>query len=1052
MYAYGLCRRWFLIVLMFGVWGCQADSESLTNSEYPPTDNWNNQGQDVYSSNMSDSSAGWSDAAGPWDPLSGGESDSTPQTWQQMSEESLFASVSVGGGESLELVRVRVTTHVEGLRTRTLVDHIFYNPHDSTLEGTFRYDLPMDSSVSYYSMFVGSADINSVEESIAPEFFGPDDQLTDMPDHELVPLDPETVAQGHDEEVWGELREGRIVRSVDARKTYEEVTRQQIDPALVEQVSPNSFEAKVFPIPPKGYNRVLIAYEQTLPRINDTLQYVFRLPSGDLDTLDFTLATSDDAIDSVQYVGNVDGVISVSNSEGRVFGLSLADESQGGMLAFNILPRDTTDEADILVGTNPIRGEDYFYARLHPNIEEPTSITEGPTHTIFVLDTSLSEHPERFTVDVHLLQAILENSPNLEKFNVLSFDVGARWLMDGWVENTAANRAALLDTLTGILLEGATDFSSALRLLADPPGTLEAGSQVDVMVLTDGIISWGDRSIDTMVQTLENSADYQARIFAYRTGIGADNMELFSALTRKGAIFNCLGIDSVPGCSTAHLSSGMVIESVDIEGAHGDEVAVEDLLIAGRQATLFPGAQLTIAGRLTSPGDANIRITGTRNGELVELVIPAALHPQGNLAPRAWAEIAVAQLVQTRDESLEDLAMALSQHYRIASGIASFLVLETDAEYDLYQLDDYTELYQDQAIASLVNDALAQLGDLWTTWDQLMGVFLNSNDISHILDIDDGNLVNEIVQHVSDDDLLLPVSVLDIPLVFKTDVPTNYAVNLTSEPTETALYRDEADRRIGNGEKGAAVRALSSVVENNPNSAEISRLVAYRLYGWDLAAEAAHALLNVLKRRPYEPQSYRDLANALWLERPGLAAMLFEAILAGEWHPRFGLLKMVAAEEYAMLIRSLEEAQPGSPLTNYLSGRHSDLELVSPTGDLRVTITWNTDNTDIDLWVTDPSGEKCYYANPTIASGGQLLDDLTQGFGPERFRTTTASKGTYKVEAHYYSNNGNQLMPETYVNATIIKYAGTPQETITRYNVEVSEVGNAIKVADIVFE
>ncbi|MBR58271.1 MAG: hypothetical protein CMH54_09645 [Myxococcales bacterium] len=1046
MFAYGLFRRWFLIVLICGLWGCQADSESLSNLENPPVDNWGEQSQDVYTSGMSD-------AVESWDPVPGAdEANSTPQTWQQMSEESLFASVSVGGGESLELVRVRVTTHVEGLRTRTLVDHIFYNPHDSTLEGTFRYDLPMDSSVSYYAMFVGNADLNDAEEPTTPAFFGPDDQLNDVPDNELVPLDPETVAQGHDEEVWGELREGRIIRAVDARKTYEEVTRQQIDPALVEQVSPNSFEAKVFPIPPKGYNRVLVAYEQTLPRIDETLQYVFRLPAGELDTLDFTLATTNDASESVQYVGNVDGVVSVNNSDGRTFNLEIADESPGGMLAFNISPAGSSDEADILVGTNPVRGEDFFYARLRPDIEQPVQITEGPSHTIFVLDTSLSEHPERFTVDVHLLQAILENSPSLEKFNVLTFDIGARWLMDGWVDNTPANRAALHATLTEILLEGATDFSSALRLLASPPGDLEEGTPVDVMVLTDGVISWGDRSIDTMVQTLHNNAEYESRFFAYRTGIGADNMELFSALTRKGAIFNCLGIDSVPACSTAHLSSGIMLESVTVESVEGDTTSVEDLLVAGRQATLFPGAELTIAGRLSSPGEANIRIMGSRNGEPVTLSIPASLHPQGQLAPRAWAEIAVAQLVQTRDESLEDLAMALSQHYRIASSIASFLVLETDEEYDLYELDDYQDLYKDQAIASLVNNALAQLGSLWTTWDQLMSVFLSSNDISHILDIDGGNLVNEIVQHVSDDQLLLPVSELEIPLVMKTDVPTNYAANLTSESTETALYRQEADRRVGNGEKGAAVRALSSVVENNPNSAEISRLVAYRLYGWDLATESAHALLNVLKRRPYEPQSYRDLANALWLQRPGLAAMLFEAILAGEWHPRFGLLKTVAAEEYAMLIRSVEDTQPGSALANYLSSRHSDLTLVSPTGDLRVTITWNTDNTDIDLWVTDPSGEKCFYANPTIASGGQLLDDLTQGFGPERFQTSIASKGTYKVEAHYYSNNGNQLMPETYINATIIKYAGTPQETITRHNIEVSEVGKAIKIADVVFE
>ena len=47
--------------------------------------------------------------------------------------------------------------------------------------------------------------------------------------------------------------------------------------------------AGVFPIPPKGYNRVLIAYEETLPVIEGQQTYRFPLPEGKLNDLTFSL-------------------------------------------------------------------------------------------------------------------------------------------------------------------------------------------------------------------------------------------------------------------------------------------------------------------------------------------------------------------------------------------------------------------------------------------------------------------------------------------------------------------------------------------------------------------------------------------------------------------------------------------------------------------------------------------------------------------------------------------------------------------------------------------
>jgi hypothetical protein len=49
-------------------------------------------------------------------------------------------------------------------------------------------------------------------------------------------------------------------------------------------------------------------------------------------------------------------------------------------------------------------------------------------HGVFLLDTSMSEHPDRFAVSMKLLKSILEADSDLEHFNVLTFNAGAAWV------------------------------------------------------------------------------------------------------------------------------------------------------------------------------------------------------------------------------------------------------------------------------------------------------------------------------------------------------------------------------------------------------------------------------------------------------------------------------------------------------------------------------------------------------------------------------------------------------------------------------------------------
>jgi len=60
-----------------------------------------------------------------------------PQVWHHQGTRPTFARVYLGEGNSLELVSLQVTVTIEGPRARTTVDHIFRNPHDRQLEGSW---------------------------------------------------------------------------------------------------------------------------------------------------------------------------------------------------------------------------------------------------------------------------------------------------------------------------------------------------------------------------------------------------------------------------------------------------------------------------------------------------------------------------------------------------------------------------------------------------------------------------------------------------------------------------------------------------------------------------------------------------------------------------------------------------------------------------------------------------------------------------------------------------------------------------------------------------
>ncbi len=106
--------------------------------------------------------------------------------------------------------------------------------------------------------------------------------------------------------------------------------------------------------------------------------------------------------------------------------------------------------------------------------------------------------------------------------------------------------------------------------------------------------------------------------------------------------------------------------------------------------------------------------------------------------------------------------------------------------------------------------------------------------------------------------------------------------------------------------------------------------------------------------------------------------------------------------------------------------------------DLTIIIGWNTDRTDVDLHVVEPSGEECYYKNRSTKSNGSITADVTEGFGPEMYTIRKADHGKYAVKVNFYGSDANRTTARTKVYVTVYENLGKKNEIVTNEVVTLS--------------
>lgn len=253
-----------------------------------------------------------------------------------------------------------------------------------------------------------------------------------------------------------------------------------------------------------------------------------------------------------------------------------------------------------------------------------------------------------------------------------------------------------------------------------------------------------------------------------------------------------------------------------------------------------------------------------------------------------------------------------------------------------------------------------------------------------------------------------------------------------------AFYMDAAGWFFKAGESRLAVRILSNMAEFQLEDAAIWRSMGWRLREAGEYALAVVCFRKALAIRTEEGQSRRDLALVLAEQGKELfakgekacakacleeAMRLFNDAAFQNWPRRSARrsndrqVSIISLEELNGLMgwcdaQSWGEGEkPAFPVLDAAYRRDLPVKV-------RIVLSWDADETDIDIHVLEPEGEEAFYGHRRTGSGGFVGEDVTTGYGPEEYMRKEGT-GTFRILTHYYASHQTALTGAATATATV---------------------------------
>ena len=283
--------------------------------------------------------------------------------------------------------------------------------------------------------------------------------------------------------------------------------------------------------------------------------------------------------------------------------------------------------------------------------------------------------------------------------------------------------------------------------------------------------------------------------------------------------------------------------------------------------------------------------------------------------------------------------------------------------------------------------------------------------------------------------------------IAKAEHPYNeYLVQKKSCGSSPAFYMDCASWFFKLGRPEGAMlgrRIISNMAEFGLDDAKVWRSMGWRLREAGEYEAAIRCFSKALQLRGEEGQSRRDLALVLSEYGKRLFAEGDRATAALCINEALALLRETAFTNFArrsgrasndrqVSVLALEELNALIAWSGAVG-----LEVAVPAIDpayrrdlplrVRIVLSWDADETDIDIHVLEPDGEEAYYGHRRTSSGGFVSEDVTTGYGPEEY-LRKEGLGRFKVLTNYFASHQTDLTGAATATATVYTDWGTAEE------------------------
>ena len=952
------------------------------------------------------------------------------RSWKRVKAVPNTTRLMVGDKDELDLTGMQVNVQVDGFRARVLIDCFYYNDRASQLEGNFKLRLPDDASLYYFAFGESAYDLQPKGELAESEFLDDGTQF--------VSLGAPEIRKAR-KDAWANVKEARMVPREKAAHAYRETVRRKVDPALVEWSGAGVFNARVFPLAPQKLHRIVIGYDVNLTRTDDGWAYQLDLPEEpgqcqvDLNIqpiagVQYKVTPDSDPLEHVvkgkshqryQFNGKQENGVRVTAYESPQILLHSSDEDEG----------------------------DFWGIQIKPDL--PIEKVAGSPVGIFMVDTSLSSDPDKFNVWLEMLRATLTNNrDSLKHFNVLFFNVDGHFWKDSYVANTPENVEELMATCDTLALEGATDLYGAFEQIASSdwayraPESSNSPRRPDLFLLSDGAATWGETNLRLIGRQIADNN--LGSLFAYQTGLTGTSISSLRFLAGQsgGAVFSITTQDEIKTASTAHRKRPWKLKSVAAFGA-------TDTLTAGRVQWVYPGQSLTIVGRGELDGPIELELDQASEEKKISISLDQIEQVESELASRLYGQIAVGQL-ESLGAKVFDVSASYARHFRVTGDTCSLLMLESEADYKRFDIKPEEDLFviKSKVAKDLIEDTLRKSSDQLADPKAQTLAWLERLETMPGMSFKMPTALKLAMDEIE----IVPISKpLECSLTTKDELSKDYLSALGSERLDYEKISAEADRRSGTS-VDEAIKVFSSLVERNPGDIVIARDVAFTAMELDRPAQAFHLLKRVARARPFQGNIYPALGQCLaQLGQSDMAIVYYEVALGGTFSRQGGDFKQIVSTEYMHLLRQITSGKLDSSVPDFAAARLETMEKNSKfnSADLVITMLWNTDQTDVDLHIVEPSGEECSYENKRTRSNGQITSDITTGFGPEMYFNAEAPQGKYDIKVKYFGKGQNRTELRNKVHLMIYRNYGSEDEKVDRRTIQLKTVGEKESVTTL---